>query len=319
MTAHEQNETTGGPIVSIIIPTYLRATKVDRALSSIREPNLDVRNIQVIVVDNASGDGIDNVVAKHRLRLPNLSLHVWTENVGALENWRRGIELAQAPWLKILWSDDLLEERAVERLMDAASRNNARVITCRVAVDYPHGRSVDRYLDRPTTLTPDVVVSELLHFPAGLPSSPGAALVRTEDALESLKAPLPEVCRAKAIGPDLLITYWGVFHGGIGIHLPDVLARFSAGEDSITVRTPRAVLSSCYVAAMDCLLSKTPGTLTSTTERRMRSRAALDSLLGGEKGALISPRRLSLRASVYDSLQLAKHWIRTVIQRQRTI
>ena len=319
MTAHGQYETTGEPTVSIVIPAYRRAREVDRALSSIREPNLDARNVQIIVVDNASGDGIADVVEKHQTRLPNLSLHVWTENVGALENWRRGIELAQAPWLKILWSDDLLEERAIERLLDAASRNNARVITCRVTVDYPHGRSVDRYLDRPTTLTPDVVVSELLHFPAGLPSSPGAALVRTEDALESLAAPLPKACCARAIGPDLLITYWGVFRGGIGIHLPDLLARFSAGEDSITVSTPRSKLSSCYVAAMAHLIESNGVAVTRPTERRLRSRAALDAMFGGEPNALIASRRFSLRATVYDTWQIARHWFLAIILRRPTV
>jgi hypothetical protein len=307
------------PLVSVVVPAYRRANEVDRALASIREPNLHPSQIQIIVVDNASGDGIESVVERHRPNFADLSLHIWETNVGPIENWRRGIGLAQAPWLKILWSDDQLEERAIERMLDAALRNEARVITCRVAVDYPNGSSVERYLDRPTTLTPDVVISELLHFPAGLTSSPGAALVTTEDALAALEAPLAQSCRDKAIGPDLLITYWGVFSGGLGIHLPDVLARFSAGDDSITVRTPRAVLSSCYVAAMECLVRLGPGTLTATTERRMRSRAALDSVLGGDKTALISPRRLSLRASIYDTWQISQHWFTTTILRKKTI
>jgi len=59
--------------------------------------------------------------------------------------------------------------------------------------------------------------------------------------------------------------------------------------------------------------------ITVTTQRRMRSRAALDSLLGGEKSALISPRRLSLRATVYDTWQISRHWFSTLILRKRTI
>jgi glycosyltransferase involved in cell wall biosynthesis len=310
---------TGLPRVSVVIPAYRRAEGVGKALDSIRESRLDPADIEVIVVDNASGDGIEEVLESRRGEFPRLIFRAWPENVGPLENWRRGIDLATAPWLKIIWSDDLLEPEAIGNLLQAAERNNAVVVTCRAAVDYPDGRSVARYLDTPTTLTPDIVISELLHFPAGLPSSPGAALIRTTDARAALASDLPEVCWNKAIGPDLLMTYWGVFNGGIGVHLPDVLARFSAGDDSITVRTPRAVLSSCYCAAMSSLLGLTNSRISITTERRLRSRAALDERLGGELSALITPRRLSLRATAYDSYQIGRHWFESCILRRHTI
>lgn len=307
------------PRVSVVIPTYNRARGVAQALDSINEPGLAARDIQVIVVDNASSDDISGVVERHGARFPNMLFRQWESNLGPIENWRRGIDLAAAPWLKILWSDDRLEPRTIERMLDAAHRNDARVVTCRAAVDYPDGTSAERYLDRPTTLTPDVIASELLHFPAGLTSSPGAALVRTSDAREALSAQLPQPCFDRAIGPDLAITYWGVFAGGLGVHLPDVLARFSAGDDSITVRTPRAILSSCYVAALNSMITRFSAPISATTLRRLRSRAALDAMLGGEKEALIQPRRLSLRATAYDTFQLSRHALRTHVLRKKTI
>ena len=297
----------------------MRARSVGTALASIREPNLAPEDLQVIVVDNASGDNIAEVVNGFRSCFANLTLHIWDRNVGPVENWRRGLAVASAPWVKILWSDDQLEPRAIEHMLAAAARNFARVVTCRAAVDYPDGSSANRYLDRPTTLTPDVLVSELLHFPAGLPASPGAALVRTQDARAALDAPLPRACTQRAIGPDLAIVYWGVFAGGTGVHLPDVLARFSAGEDSITVRTPRSVLSSCYTATIDTLLDIFGSSISPTTLRRLHSRSALDGLLGGEPEALLSQRRLSLRATAYDTFQLTRYAVRTHLLRRKTI
>jgi hypothetical protein len=305
--------------VSIVIPTYQRAHQVAQALDSIHEPSIPLDQLQVIVVDNASTDGIAEVIAQHGARFPHLVFRQWETNVGPIENWRRGVRLAEAPWLKILWSDDRLEPRTIERMLGAAERNNARVVTCRAAVDYPDGRSVERYLDRPTTLTPDVIVSELLHFPAGLPSSPGAALIRTADAIAALESSLPAPCVQRAIGPDLAMTYWGVFAGGLGVHLPDVLARFAAGDDSITVRTPRAILSSCYSAAIGLMITTFSANIAPTTMRRLRSRAALDAMLGGEQEALLAPRRLSVRATVYDSLQIGRYAIRTHLLRRKTI
>lgn len=307
------------PLVSIVIPAYNRARGVAQALDSINEPGLRPDDLQVIVVDNASDDDIAGVVERHGARFPHLLFRQWESNVGPIENWRRGIALAEAPWLKIVWSDDRLEPRTIERMLDAADRNDAPVVTCRAAIDYPDGRAAERYLDRPTTLTPDVIASELLHFPAGLPSSPGAALVRTSDARAALEADLPRPCLDRAIGPDLAITYWGVFAGGVGVHLPDVLARFSAGNDSITVRTPRAILSSCYVAALNSMITRFSSPISTTTLRRLRSRAALDAMLGGEKEALIRPRRLSLRATTYDTFQLTRYALRTHVLRKKTI
>lgn len=308
-----------GPLVSIVIPTYKRAAAVARALDSIDEPELDPRDLQVIVVDNASGDDTREVVESRRDRFADLIFESWPENVGPVENWRRGIELAQAPWLKILWSDDSLMPRAISQMLASADRNSADIVTCRVAVDYPDGRSVERYLDRPTTLTPDIVASELLHLPAGLPSSPGAALVRTEDARAAFSVDLPAPCWDKAIGPDLLIAYYGLYNGKRGAHLPDVLARFSAGDDSITVRTPRAVLSSCYCATLDRLIAMSDVGVSATTMRRLRSRAALDSMLGGVTEALIPERHLSLRATAYDTYQLTRHWFTTLVMREQGI
>lgn len=314
---------TSAPLVSVVIPTYMRAAGVARALDSIDEPDLARTDLQVVVVDNASSDDTAAVVEARRDRFANLVFRRWETNVGPIENWRRGIALADAPWLKIIWSDDVLMPRSITPMLASAERNHACVVTCRVAVDYPDGRSAERYLDRPTTLTPDVVASELLHFPAGLPSSPGAALVRTDDARAALAAALPAPCVAKAIGPDLLMAYWGVFTGGIGAHLPDVLARFTAGDDSITMRTPRSVLSSCYGASLASLVAMAggvgPGGVSPTTMRRMRSRAAIDAMLGGERDALLPDRHLSLRATAYDTYQLSKHWFGTHVRGRQEI
>lgn len=313
------DQTASRPLVSVVIPTFMRASGVARALDSIVEPDLDPAQIQVIVVDNASTDDTERVVEQRRTTFPNLIYRRWPENVGPIENWRRGIALAEATWLKVIWSDDSLMPGAIAMMIAAAERNSAQVVTCRVAIDYPDGRSVVRYLDRPTTLTPDIVTSELLHFPAGLPSSPGAALIRTKDAAAALACDLPTPCLTRAIGPDLLLTYWAVFNGATGVHQPDVLARFAAGDDSITVRTKRAVLSSCYGAALDRLISMSDVPVSSTTMRRLRSRAAIDARLGGVPEALISPRRLSGRATVYDTYQLTRHWFTTHVLRQQGI
>ena len=79
------------------------------------------------------------------------------------------------------------------------------------------------------------------------------------------------------------------------------------------------MLSSCYGAALAHLIAQSDQRVSRTTMRRLRSRAALDVMLGGDPDVAIRPRRLSLRASVYDGYQLTRHWITSHVLGERGI
>jgi glycosyltransferase involved in cell wall biosynthesis len=98
------------PLVSICIPTYNRAGMISRAIESALGQSY--RNIEVIVVDNASTDATAAVVASfndERLRyVKNLS------NLGLFGNFNRCIELATGSYLHILHSDDYIDPTFTE-------------------------------------------------------------------------------------------------------------------------------------------------------------------------------------------------------------
>jgi glycosyltransferase involved in cell wall biosynthesis len=93
------------PLVSICIPTYNRAGMIGKAIESALGQSY--RNIEVIVVDNASEDNTAEVVASYadeRLR------YVKNErNLGLFGNFNRCIELATGKYLYILHSDDCID------------------------------------------------------------------------------------------------------------------------------------------------------------------------------------------------------------------
>ena len=287
-------------LISVVIPTYQRAETVRRALRSLIDapPN---RPYEVVVVDNASSDRTEDVVAAASEHIPNLHFHQWSENLGPLENWRRGIELATGSWLKIIWSDDWVEPGAIDRLLSTAESTGSTTVTCGARLHH-QDRIVDWYTNPIGSLTPEAVAGALLALPAQLPASPSAAVVRREQALEGLASvKLPEECAASAIGPDVVLTYWDVFNGGIGTHIDEPLVNFGLPDDSITLSSRRGKLLGCYASSLWALLEATDTRISDRTMRRLRHRGTLAAFLGARGGVVPTSRRFSMTAAAADA------------------
>jgi glycosyltransferase involved in cell wall biosynthesis len=93
------------PLVSICIPTYNRAGMIGRAIESALGQTY--RNIEVIVVDNASIDNTEAVVAEFTDE--RFSYIKNERNLGLFGNFNRCIELATGKYLHILHSDDYID------------------------------------------------------------------------------------------------------------------------------------------------------------------------------------------------------------------
>jgi glycosyltransferase involved in cell wall biosynthesis len=93
------------PLVSICIPTYNRADMVGKAIASALGQTYS--NIEVIVVDNASTDNTEAIVAAfsdNRLRYIRNSV-----NLGLFGNFNRCIEISGGKYIHILHSDDFID------------------------------------------------------------------------------------------------------------------------------------------------------------------------------------------------------------------
>jgi glycosyltransferase involved in cell wall biosynthesis len=86
--------------ISVIIPTYNRAHTLPRALDSVFAQNH--LPIEVIVVDDGSDDGTENLIQSDYPEVIYLS----QDNLGVSQARNRGIKQAQGEWLALLDSDD---------------------------------------------------------------------------------------------------------------------------------------------------------------------------------------------------------------------
>jgi abequosyltransferase len=93
--------------ITIAIPTYNRSFYLSRLLSRLSEVNL--RNAQILIVDNCSTDDTEEVVQKYASGIfKNIVKYCKNSvNIGAEANILRCFELADTEWLWIIGDDDI--------------------------------------------------------------------------------------------------------------------------------------------------------------------------------------------------------------------
>jgi glycosyltransferase involved in cell wall biosynthesis len=100
------------PTVTVIIPTYRRPQLLQDAVRSVlRQTYADLK---VCVYDNASGDDTKDVVAALAREDSRVHYYCNPENLGAYENFRRGMQNVSTPFFSFLSDDDILLPKFLE-------------------------------------------------------------------------------------------------------------------------------------------------------------------------------------------------------------
>lgn len=108
MTASESK----GIRLSVCIPTYNRANFLSKTLEAFRSVLTD--ETQIVISDNASTDGTEEMVNTFRREWPNLVYRRWPVNEGADRNYLRAVELADGDYCWLFGSDDIPVPGAIE-------------------------------------------------------------------------------------------------------------------------------------------------------------------------------------------------------------
>ena len=113
------------PLVSICIPTYNRAGMVGKAIDSALAQSF--QNIEVLVVDNASDDNIESVIADYHD--PRLKFYKNDRNLGLFGNCNRCVELSKGDYIHILHSDDYIDFHFTQTCVEFLEANPNVVMT----------------------------------------------------------------------------------------------------------------------------------------------------------------------------------------------
>jgi GT2 family glycosyltransferase len=96
------------PLVTVNILSFNRKDDLSITLRKVFEQ--DYKNIEVIVVDNASSDGSPDMVRKE---FPNVNLIRLGKNIG-IAGWNEGFKAAQGEYVLVLDDDSYIEKEALE-------------------------------------------------------------------------------------------------------------------------------------------------------------------------------------------------------------
>ena len=89
---------------------------VDKAIKSALNQTYD--NIEVIAVDNKSTDNTYFILQEFAAKHNNLKIFQNERNLGPVKNWRKCLDYSSGEFIKILFSDDWIDETYIEKCMN---------------------------------------------------------------------------------------------------------------------------------------------------------------------------------------------------------
>lgn len=110
------------PLVSVIIPTHNRKKMVERLINSILENTY--KNVEIIVVDDASNDGTYEYIKEKFGDLENFKIVRNDKNLLLAGSRNRGISLSKGELLFLIDDDNILDKNCIKNLVKVITSDN---------------------------------------------------------------------------------------------------------------------------------------------------------------------------------------------------
>jgi glycosyltransferase involved in cell wall biosynthesis len=123
-------------LVSVVMPTFDRASVIRRALQSVADQTYP--NIEIVVIDDGSTDHTDEVIARFVRENSTLMTYLRQENSGCASARNRGLRVAKGEFLTFLDSDDAWLPTAAESMANALVASGA---------DFTYSPAIEIYAD----------------------------------------------------------------------------------------------------------------------------------------------------------------------------
>lgn len=117
------------PLVSVVIPTYNRSSTIIRCIESVIQQSY--KNIEIIVVDDASTDNTESVIQKY-ITLNNFNYLKLASNLGGAEARNIGINKSNGDYIAFQDSDDEWMLDKLEKQMLYFNQNDVDIVFSKI-------------------------------------------------------------------------------------------------------------------------------------------------------------------------------------------
>ena len=131
-------------MLSIIIPIYNSEEKIERCVLSVLKQTYS--DFELILIDDGSKDRSLDIC--HNLAKQDNRIRVYShQNHGVSYTRNKGIDLAKGEYIQFIDSDDYIDEKMCQTLVNTIEKSNSDLIVCGIE---------EIYLDHLHTVVPDV-------------------------------------------------------------------------------------------------------------------------------------------------------------------
>jgi glycosyltransferase involved in cell wall biosynthesis len=173
-------------LVSILIPTYNRKKLVERAINSALKQTY--KKIEIIISDNCSTDGTVEYLQELYGNNKNIKIFDNSTNKGPVRNWVNCIEQSSGYYSKLLFSDDSIRPNYIEETLKIlkGSKDIGFVYTP-VVIENKYKKNIFYKTFKTSKKIQSSKIEDRFLLDINVPVSPGAALFRKNDLLDSIK------------------------------------------------------------------------------------------------------------------------------------
>ncbi len=227
------------PIASILIPVYNRKKYIAECINSALQQT--VRDIEIVIVDNCSDDGTWEICQEFASRDARIRLFRNDKNIGPVRNWLRCFEEAKGVYGKLLFSDDMMGSKYLERTLPYLDNAQVGFVYTATIIGESKDAGILTYANTfQAGVHPSKKYIERAAILGDVPLSPGAAIFRMDDLRKNLMIEIPSPSYTDfaehGAGPDLLLYLLAAHQYPYFAFVSEPLAFFRSHAGSITVR-----------------------------------------------------------------------------------
>ena len=219
------------PAVSVIMPVFRTEDYLADSLTSVLQQSF--RDIEVIVVDDASPGDAGAIIARVAGGDSRVRIVRHAKNQGILATRLTGSKLATGAYLAFVDSDDLIEHRFIQIMLEAAIRYDADLVQCGMTVAEADGRIW--HLNRGGSAHQSHGGSVLAEFLAGKMSNSVANKLTRTSCWHAATAHLARTEHRFCFGEDMLCLFLVAARSRRYAHVPDAAYRYIRRAGSATM------------------------------------------------------------------------------------